>query len=224
MSQYAHYSEPSPDLAAALATVPPGQMFGDIQQVRVIADEMLKASIEAAKKALPPKSTYSVQDYKVPVDGGEILVRAVTPTPIEGEDGTFPLLVWYHGGGWALGDVDQNDAMLRAMSVKLRMSTLNVEYRYRSELLSIEQNKDAPVLSKQALLKFQDWLGAPPDHPHFSILLHPAHAKAPPAYLQISGQDPLRDEGILYAKVLKEAGVTVQYDVYVLCFAPSGLR
>ena len=53
MSQYAHYSEPSPDLAAALATVPPGQMFGDIQQVRVIADEMLKASIEAAKKALP---------------------------------------------------------------------------------------------------------------------------------------------------------------------------
>ena len=70
----------------------------------------------------------------------------MTPTPVEGEDDTFPLLVWYHGGGtstyhecglhanmhvgWALGDVDQNDAMLRAMSVKLRMSTLNVEYRY----------------------------------------------------------------------------------------------
>lgn len=58
MSQYAHYSEPSPDLAAALATVPPGQMFGDIQQVRVIADEMLKASIEAAKKALPPSEVF----------------------------------------------------------------------------------------------------------------------------------------------------------------------
>lgn len=60
-----------------------------------------------------------------------------------------------------------------------------------------------------------EWLGAPADHPHFSILLHSAHAKAPPAYIQVAGFDPLRDEGILYAKVLEEAGVKVQCDVYV---------
>ena len=42
---------------------------------------------------------YTARDHKVPVDGGEILVRSVVPTPNEGEDGTYPLLVWYHGGG-----------------------------------------------------------------------------------------------------------------------------
>ena len=122
------------------------------------------------------------------------------------------------------------------------MLTLEV-HRYKSELLSLEQNKDAPILGKDAMVNFEskqrpvqllsctncsrypsEWLAAPPDHPHFSILLHPAHAKAPPAYIQISGLDPLRDEGILYAKVLQEAGVTVQYDMYVvfLCSSPCG--
>ena len=41
---------------------------------------------------------YRVHDYKVPVEGGEITVRAVTPgTGDEGEK--YPLLFWAHGGG-----------------------------------------------------------------------------------------------------------------------------
>ncbi|KAJ3486724.1 hypothetical protein NLI96_g4019 [Meripilus lineatus] len=302
MSQYAHFSNAdSPELAAAVAQLPPSQLIGDIQQVRDAADAMFKGAADAVKKILPPESTYTFQDHKVPVDGGEITVRAVAPTPVDDEDGTFPLLVWYHAGGFALGDIEQSDAILRALSVKFRMSTLNVDYRlapehpfpaghddsyyalkwaaenptllkaslakgfvaggqsaggnlagsvalraaedpffegrkltgqylqipatihpsaypekYKSELLSLEQNKDAPVLGKDAVLGFGKWLGAPPDHPNFSILLHPAHAKASPAYIQISGLDPLRDEGILYANLLQEAGVTVQYDVYVV--------
>ncbi len=41
---------------------------------------------------------YRVQDYKVPVEGGEITVRAVIPgTGDEGQK--YPLLFWMHGGG-----------------------------------------------------------------------------------------------------------------------------
>jgi hypothetical protein len=41
---------------------------------------------------------YRVQDYKVPVEGGEITVRAVIPdTRDEGKK--YPLLFWTHGGG-----------------------------------------------------------------------------------------------------------------------------
>ena len=41
---------------------------------------------------------YRVQDYKVPVEGGEITVRAVIPS-IEDEEQKYPLLFWTHGGG-----------------------------------------------------------------------------------------------------------------------------
>ncbi|KAJ3486725.1 hypothetical protein NLI96_g4018 [Meripilus lineatus] len=319
MSQYAHYSEMSPELAAAFAKLPPIKLIGDIQSVRDASKAMFRGTqtANALKAILPPgreiaklllsgrclmafsDSTYSVHDYKVPVDGGEILVRGVIPSPTEGEDRTFPLLVWYHGGGFALGNIYQDDTILRALSVNQRISTLNVQYRlapenpfpsghddcyyalkwaaenasllkasidkgfvaagvsaggnlagsvalraaedpffegrqltgqclqvpgvvhpdalpekYKSEFLSFEQIKDVPIFEKAVILQFYEWLGAPAEHPHFSILLHPAHTKAPATYIQIAGLDPLRDGGILYAKVLEEAGVKVQYDVY----------
>ena len=74
------------------------------------------------------------------------------------------------------------------------------------------RNPSIPSLTRP----YTDWCCriAPPDDPVSSILLHPAHAKAPPEYTQVCCLDPLRDEGILYAKVLEEAGVQVKFDVY----------
>lgn len=43
-------------------------------------------------------SAYVVVEKRVPVDGGEIPVRIVRPTSEDG-NATFPVLVWYHGGG-----------------------------------------------------------------------------------------------------------------------------
>ena len=48
---------------------------------------------------VPADSEYRVEDRKVPVEGGEITVRTVVPTPAGAKDKKFPLLVWYHGGG-----------------------------------------------------------------------------------------------------------------------------
>lgn len=52
-----------------------------------------------------------------------------------------------------------------------------------------------------------------PDDPTVSPLLYPSHANLPPAIIQVAGLDLLRDEGILYAKVLKEAGVKTRLHV-----------
>ena len=40
---------------------------------------------------------YVIEDRRVPLDGGEILARIVRPVGQASE--TFPVLVWYHGGG-----------------------------------------------------------------------------------------------------------------------------
>ena len=51
--------------------------------------------------------------------------------------------------------------------------------------------------------------------PLFSPLLHPNLKELPPAFFQLGGLDPLRDEGLLYERVLREEnGVPTRLNVY----------
>ncbi|KAF8152142.1 hypothetical protein K438DRAFT_1527664, partial [Mycena galopus ATCC 62051] len=61
---------------------------------------------------------------------------------------------------------------------------------YASELLSREQNADAPILSKASLDLFYDGHAGSPSDPDVSLLGD--HSGLPPVYLQICGLDPLR--------------------------------
>jgi acetyl esterase len=44
-----------------------------------------------------------------------------------------PLLVWYHGGGWVLGDLDSHDAICRYICHRARMYVLAVDFRLAPE-------------------------------------------------------------------------------------------
>jgi acetyl esterase/lipase len=62
-------------------------------------------------------------------DGSELPARIYTP---EGE-GPFPLIVYYHGGGWVIADIDTYDASARALAAGAEAVVVSVHYRQAPE-------------------------------------------------------------------------------------------
>ncbi|KAI0149720.1 putative lipase/esterase [Hypoxylon sp. NC0597] len=97
--------------------------------------------------------------------------------------------------------------------------------RYRSEYIShpdITTNKD-PVLKITSGVEFAEFLHGSLKAtwtdaqavPFLYGALDGGHRDLPPAYFQICGLDPLRDEGLIYERVLREeAGVKTRLDIY----------
>lgn len=57
---------------------------------------------------------------------GEIPVRIYTPA--ENSSGPFPVLVFFHGGGWVIGDLDSHDGLCRSLTNQAGCVTVSVDY------------------------------------------------------------------------------------------------
>jgi len=71
----------------------------------------------------------AVRERAVPGPAGDIRVRVYTP---EGR-GPFPLLVYFHGGGWVLGSLDTHDPFCRAFCSGAECVVVSVGYRLAPE-------------------------------------------------------------------------------------------
>ncbi|MDR3364805.1 MAG: alpha/beta hydrolase [Clostridiales Family XIII bacterium] len=61
--------------------------------------------------------------------GGGIGVRIYTPRGIA----PFPVFVYFHGGGWAIGDLDTNDALCKLLCDRSGSIVVSVDYRRAPE-------------------------------------------------------------------------------------------
>lgn len=91
--------------------------------------------------------------------------------------------------------------------------------KYRKDAHSWEQNKNAAILSQKACdLFFDNYVPNHADRGNelFSPLnFKTGHAGLPPTFLQICGADPLRDEALIYERVLREEeGIKTKVNVY----------
>jgi acetyl esterase len=70
-----------------------------------------------------------VDNRTVPGPHGDIPVRIYTP---EGA-GPFPLLAYFHGGGWTVGNLDTHDEICRVLCRRLGAAVMAVHYRLSPE-------------------------------------------------------------------------------------------
>ena len=187
--------------------------------------EQVRATIEQFGAAAPPgQACVRVEDRDVPGPDGDVPVRVYWPA----DDAGLPVLVWYHGGGWTLGNLETADRNCRALANAAGCIVVSVDYRLAPEHRfpaaveveyespSMRENGAGYFLTQDALRWFYGhYLGdADPHQWQVSPLLAPDLTGVPPALVITAEYDPLRDQGMAYAARLADAGVAVDAKMY----------
>lgn len=84
---------------------------------------------EIVQRLGPGEPVAAVDDRTIPGTGGDISIRIYTPQG----DGPFPVLVFFHGGGWVLGSLDSSDFSCRALTNAAGCIIVSVNYRHAPE-------------------------------------------------------------------------------------------
>ncbi len=117
--------DPQADALIKQMAAAPGPKLEDLspQDARKLASMTFKM-LEGA-----PQEVGKIENRSIPGPAGDIPVRIYTPSG----NGPFPLLVFYHGGGWVIGDLDTHDNACRALTNGARCVTVAVDYRLAPE-------------------------------------------------------------------------------------------
>jgi acetyl esterase len=118
-----------------------GLRDGTVEEARAGYDAMVAAGGESPELA-------SVEDRSIPGPAGEIPIRIYTPLG----DGPFPVVVFFHGGGFTIGSLTSHDPVARRICGEAEAIVVAVDYR-----LAPEHRFPAAVEDAFAALQ---WVGA----------------------------------------------------------------
>jgi acetyl esterase len=104
------------DAQPPLHTVPIEQARANREGMRMLGGE--------------PEPVAKVEDIEIAGKGGPFKVRVYTP---EASGGPHAGLVYYHGGGFVLGDLESHDAVCRAIARRSGVVVIAVDYRLAPE-------------------------------------------------------------------------------------------
>ncbi|MGH3326554.1 MAG: alpha/beta hydrolase [Streptomycetales bacterium] len=72
----------------------------------------------------------AVEDRAVPGPGGPVPIRLYRP---HAPGGPPPVVLYFHGGGWVLGDLDTHDRLCRSLAARTPCAVASVGYRLAPE-------------------------------------------------------------------------------------------
>jgi acetyl esterase len=80
-----------------------------------------------------PPELKSVRPLAIPSPAGIIPARVYTPTTLRQTHGLAPGLVFFHGGGWVIGNLDTHDVACRTLARQGELIVISIDYRLSPE-------------------------------------------------------------------------------------------
>ena len=80
-----------------------------------------------------PPELLSAESLAIPAPHGRIPARIYTPKKLRKADGLAPGLVFFHGGGWVIGNLETHDVVCRKLAHEGEMIVISVDYRLAPE-------------------------------------------------------------------------------------------
>ena len=144
----------------------------------------------------PPIPVRAVRDLTVDGATGPLAARLYSPDTIT--SGRRPLLVFFHGGGWVVGDLDTHDQPCRLLCRYADVHVLSVDYRLAPEF-------PAPAAAEDAVASYA-W-----------ALAHAAELGADPTRVAVGGDSAGGNLAAVVAQQARDTGIqapAVQLLVY----------
>jgi acetyl esterase len=104
----------------------------ELAPLETLTAQEARARFEAlaeARRQMATEPVDQVRDMLVPGPAGEIPVRVYSPKA----QSPLPALIYFHGGGWVLGDLESHDHVCRAIANSVPCAVISVDYRLAPE-------------------------------------------------------------------------------------------
>ncbi|HET7315415.1 alpha/beta hydrolase [Salinisphaera sp.] len=137
-----------------------------LPEVQAVVDKLNAAEISFTDLSVPearrlyvetlarsggePAAMATVEDRQIPGPAGEIAIRRYQPQGLARSPA--PTVIYYHGGGWVLGDLDSHDRVCRQLALRSGCQLIAIDYRLAPE-------HPLPASSEDAIAAFE-WLTA----------------------------------------------------------------
>ena len=104
-------------------------MLNEAPPMHTLSAEEARLVFSEIYRSMPPgPESVSSEDVNIAVEGGKIRARVLTP------QGTAQsVMVYYHGGGWVVGNIDDYDLVGRHLAEKCNAIVVMVDYRKSPE-------------------------------------------------------------------------------------------
>lgn len=108
-----------------------------------------------------PEAVGRVEDITVAGATGDMEARAYWPAGAEEGGEPLPVVVYFHGGGWVIADLDVYDASARALANQAQALVVSVHYRQGPEDRFPAAHDDAVAAYSFIVENAQQWNGDP---------------------------------------------------------------
>ncbi len=92
----------------------------------------MRKLVTAMQATLPAVEGVTSQDQSVPGPPGDPAVRVRIYQPTD-RPSLLPALLWIHGGGYVMGDIEQDDRLMKQLVKRVGCVAVSVDYRLPPE-------------------------------------------------------------------------------------------